>query len=124
MESTPPHNSTKGSSSPSSGDKKKEKPEDFKFAEKPPTNNNLLPGWKKADVVTNFLRVNFNQQNKKVWEYAINIDGKFNEDDQKKRAIKLLLPKLREKFSPFKVSGFNFFFHGRSPRRPRYPYYN
>lgn len=112
MESIPTQMSSKGSGSPSqsqsSGDSKP-KPTDFKFADKPQTNNNLLPGWKKADVVTNFLRVNFNQQNKKVWEYAIVLEGKFNEDDQKKRAIKQLLPKLRAQFSPFKLSGSTFF---------------
>lgn len=108
MEKSPSQGSTK--SNPLIGIEDKSKKDiEFTFAEKPAMNNNLLQGWKKCNVVTNFLRVNFNQQNKKVWEYAIILDGKFNEDDQKKRAIKQIMPKLRSQFSPFKLSGFNFF---------------
>jgi aubergine-like protein len=111
MEQSPQYNSTRHSpdSNTTASEKKIENQVDFKFADKPPINNNLLAGWKKVDVVTNFLRVNFNQQNKKVWEYAIILNGNFNEDDQKKKAIKQLIPKLREKFSPFKLSGYSFF---------------
>lgn len=82
----------------------------FNFANKPSVNQNLPNGWKKCDVVTNFLRVNFNQSNKKVWEYAIIIkSATFNEDDQKKKCVRELMPLLKEKFSPFKLSGYTFF---------------
>jgi hypothetical protein len=82
---------------------------DFKFAIKPESKNDLSRGWRRVNIVTNFLRVNFNQTNRRVWEYAIIVDGKFNEDDQKKRVIKSILPKIQENFSPFKLSGYNFF---------------
>jgi hypothetical protein len=82
----------------------------FKFAEKPQNNSMLPKDWKEIKIVTNFLRVNFNQTDKKVWEYSIVfINTNFNEDDQKKKAIKLLLPKIREKYNHFKLSGNNFF---------------
>jgi len=82
----------------------------FQFALKPPSNQNLLPGWKETKIVTNFLRVNFNQTDRKVWEYAIVFpSANINEDDQKKKKIKLLLPKIRENYSNFKLSGCNFF---------------
>ena len=83
---------------------------EFIFAEKPQNNSKLFPGWKETHVVTNFLRVNFSQSDKRVWEYAIIFhDANFNEDDQRKKAIKILLPKIKENFFPFKLSGNNFF---------------
>lgn len=84
--------------------------QEFRFAQKPPINQNCSRDWKRIDVVTNFLRVNFDQTDRRVWEYAIEFpNANFNEDDQKKKAIKLLLPQIRQRYSNFKLAGCNFF---------------
>ena len=50
MEQSPQYNSTRHSpdSNTTASEKKIENQVDFKFADKPPINNNLLAGWKKS----------------------------------------------------------------------------
>ena len=82
----------------------------IEFPTKPIFNNNLRENNKEIKLVTNFLIVNFNQIDKKVYEYYINFkDTIFNEDDQKKNAIKKLFPELKKIFTPFKLVGNNFY---------------
>lgn len=84
--------------------------QDFVFASRPSPNRNLSQNLRRVKVVSNNLIVNFNQLNKKCFEYHIEFPGIiFNENDQRRAAIKKLEPELRRHFAPYKFAGNNFF---------------
>jgi len=84
--------------------------ENFIFASRPSPNSNLSSQFRKVKVVSNNLIVNLNQIDKKCFEYHIEFPGiLFNENDQRRAAIKKLEPELRKLFLPYKFAGNNFF---------------
>jgi hypothetical protein len=84
--------------------------EDFIFSSRPSPNRNLSNNLKRVKVVSNNLMINFNQINKKCYEYCIEFPGIiFNENDQRQAAIKKLGTELHRCFAPYKFAGNNFF---------------
>jgi len=84
--------------------------ENFNFANRPSPNPNLSMNLKRVKVVSNNLILNFNQLNKKCYEYYIDFPNmSFNENDQKRAAIAKLRPELKKFFSPLGFAGNNFY---------------
>ncbi len=84
--------------------------EDFIFAQRPSSNHSLSNNLRRVKVVTNNLIVNFNQIQKKCYEYYIEFPNIiFNENDQKRQAIKNLEKEIKKIYYPCKFAGNNFF---------------